>query len=1324
MTEYKMTLSTTEPNNYVGLIKLRQGDINTQTIQATITANGQLFKFDNLSVFFNAVLPNGNVIRDKVTEVDYINSKLNYIVADSFLQEVAQVTAWFSFENDEKIIDSTKNFQYSVIAGWKECIPQGNYIYELSEIQREIEQIIGNKDFTTLLSELDFLKTNISYLDNNFKTIKADLNNSINDKLSQISSVPETFSNLSVLQSTYPNGKTGLFVTADTGHKFIWANGTWTDAGVYQSAGIADDQKDVIRQYILNSDNLIKNGDFLNGDMSSLSHNEGTSLTSSAFDNLKWANVIGNVNQGNTDAYFSIPVSGDTAWVQWSQLKFDCDIFSTKISNLRVFVDVSFTAGQSRTILINQFTVQPYQHNTISALTPKINSLNPDGKKIASINIGIASLDDAVDYSIAKARIAQYRQPVNGENLVKNYEINQKDNLVTDSQLITNTPNLQATNGTVSLAQINGRNWNQITAVDKTKQTDAYYSIDKLTSTYPLNNFINRKWLFKGTLLCNTDSDYTLFCNAFDRNGVRYGINIGSVHVYANKEKSFAVETPTLVESGILSDTDVTSVHFGIAALDPNVVTNVTDIFIKPFAPKQDKATLDYFEKDAIAKYGTSLVGHDGSVRTKISRFSKLNWICSTPIQPSNNEIYLRVPNPNNVFAFEGYYWSSIRLGLSIVSGATENFTLRLDVVDNTGKITSKELGVYYVTINQRYDVKVDTPLINKVYMSDPANIAEIRFVVSPENKSAEYNTGNYSITFHDNNTQYTDVMFPPNYIPYNLTNGFIANSGITQTDILEDNVRKLSIKGVSGQTNTDPYATDLYVSPTILPEYSGKRWQEHLVFEPDIDCTVTTQLDFFNDSKAVKTIVLGSHKVLAGQKVVLNDVTPKLSEVVSVPYDTLNFAIRTDMPQDTLSYKISDFYIKEYIPETLSSPVQSTSGASKLPELRLYGQLPQTATDTTTVNFNFVSGSFKNAGYTTLAWQGQSSQSLAKKSYKLKTYTTSDLSKKLKMQIDPTFASASKFTLKACYSDKTLSLDNIANEIIHDMVISRNIVSEHLSKSDYFGQCKGRPVMLYVNDIFAGLYFMRSGSKNDMYFMDENDPNQFVIEGEGEGGAAMFQAPHVTVWGDGSGADLNTEFAPNIPDKLTDAQKKAFDDFVNMVYTGDLTTFKNSLTPEALYSAIDYIIFYNLFGNVDSCGRNLEWATWDGGQHFMVIPYDFDQTMFNAWDGLSVGDATADGFPVKQMRFGTTTNKYFDLIAQAYPDEIKARYAELRSDLLREDNVLSRYTKFMKQIDVENYAKEMELWPRKTVIDYPYISNFINTRFKLVDQQIKTHLG
>ncbi|MEE6665581.1 hypothetical protein [Limosilactobacillus fermentum] len=62
----------------------------------------------------------------------------------------------------------------------------------------------------------------------------------LEDKLAQMSLEPETFENETALKAKYPNGKSGIMVTADTGHKYIWVNSTWTDAGVYQSVGIAD----------------------------------------------------------------------------------------------------------------------------------------------------------------------------------------------------------------------------------------------------------------------------------------------------------------------------------------------------------------------------------------------------------------------------------------------------------------------------------------------------------------------------------------------------------------------------------------------------------------------------------------------------------------------------------------------------------------------------------------------------------------------------------------------------------------------------------------------------------------------------------------------------------------------------------------------------------------------------------------------------------------------------------------------------------------------------------------------------------------------------
>ena len=58
--------------------------------------------------------------------------------------------------------------------------------------------------------------------------------------LKSITALPETFANLAAIKAKYPNGSNGIMVTADTGHKYIWANGLWTDSGIYQSVGVAD----------------------------------------------------------------------------------------------------------------------------------------------------------------------------------------------------------------------------------------------------------------------------------------------------------------------------------------------------------------------------------------------------------------------------------------------------------------------------------------------------------------------------------------------------------------------------------------------------------------------------------------------------------------------------------------------------------------------------------------------------------------------------------------------------------------------------------------------------------------------------------------------------------------------------------------------------------------------------------------------------------------------------------------------------------------------------------------------------------------------------
>lgn len=63
----------------------------------------------------------------------------------------------------------------------------------------------------------------------------------VEKKLAQMSLTPEAFANSDAIKATYPNGKTGIMVAVDTGHKWIWFNDKWNDCGVYQSMGIAKD---------------------------------------------------------------------------------------------------------------------------------------------------------------------------------------------------------------------------------------------------------------------------------------------------------------------------------------------------------------------------------------------------------------------------------------------------------------------------------------------------------------------------------------------------------------------------------------------------------------------------------------------------------------------------------------------------------------------------------------------------------------------------------------------------------------------------------------------------------------------------------------------------------------------------------------------------------------------------------------------------------------------------------------------------------------------------------------------------------------------------
>ena len=199
----------------------------------------------------NNLIDNFKKIQDGVDDqADALNKQIKDMLGDVPLQDQNEVT--------QARIDANGK-QFKTIKG------------RLDSDQSSAETALQEERKTGLeVREARKNNQNITYqsLKKRLDNQENDLNNSINNKLAQISVVPEAFANLAALQSKYPTGKTGIFVTVDTGHKYIWSNNSWLDAGIYQSVGIAENSinpSKLSKIYDLQGDGNIYSGQYIVG---------------------------------------------------------------------------------------------------------------------------------------------------------------------------------------------------------------------------------------------------------------------------------------------------------------------------------------------------------------------------------------------------------------------------------------------------------------------------------------------------------------------------------------------------------------------------------------------------------------------------------------------------------------------------------------------------------------------------------------------------------------------------------------------------------------------------------------------------------------------------------------------------------------------------------------------------------------------------------------------------------------------------------------------------------------------------------------------------
>ncbi len=150
MTEHFITLSTTEPNNNVGIVKLRHADVNSQAIVAQIVENGQPKDFEGLQPFFCLMaqeITGQGVSEEAVISFDSTKGTLTYIASDNALQMVGRNEAYFSFrkQEGEQWIEqfSTRTFHYIVEKSiYSQPFKDSNYWWTFKELYRIFNQYI------------------------------------------------------------------------------------------------------------------------------------------------------------------------------------------------------------------------------------------------------------------------------------------------------------------------------------------------------------------------------------------------------------------------------------------------------------------------------------------------------------------------------------------------------------------------------------------------------------------------------------------------------------------------------------------------------------------------------------------------------------------------------------------------------------------------------------------------------------------------------------------------------------------------------------------------------------------------------------------------------------------------------------------------------------------------------------------------------------------------------------------------------------------------------------------------------------------------------
>lgn len=382
----------------------------------------------------------------------------------------------------------------------------------------------------------------------------------------------------------------------------------------------------------------------------------------------------------------------------------------------------------------------------------------------------------------------------------------------------------------------------------------------------------------------------------------------------------------------------------------------------------------------------------------------------------------------------------------------------------------------------------------------------------------------------------------------------------------------------------------------------------------------------------------------------------------------------------------------------------------SDIPRVFFNGEKPTSKSAVhATIEYKSKTEHFK--GYVEIKCQGTSSMAYPKKNYTIKMFTDSTMVKKVKKDFKG-WGKQSKFCLKANYIDHSHARNICAAKLWNQIVASRanySLLPELLRTSPCNGAIDGFPIKVYYNDTYEGVYTWNIPKDKWMFNMDDTLDNHCVLCGE-EYDSGCFLTANASLWSD------------EIHDVMPTSIVTSFNAFQNFVINSTDDEFKANLENYVYVdSLIDYYIFQYAICGLDSMGKNQLFATYDGTK-WIATSYDMDSTFGLYWNGQSYVSATYRMQEDYESGAHGKPNKLYVRLEKLFVNEIKARYKQLRADILSYNNIVNTFEPFMDIIGNDLYAEDLTIYteiPNGSTNNIQQIRNYYRDRLVYVDAQI-----